>query len=270
MTVPLISLPRATSSDGPFVIAVEFSQSDVRSTGSHSHARGQLLGATSGLLSVGIDGQQSVVPAIHAAWVPPHCMHSIRSYGPFSGWSVYFAEDTCAALPAQPCTIRMSSLLREASRRAATWEIADLDRRQMHIADVIVDEIVAARREPLGLPLPRDVRLLRITDALASDLSDSRRLEEWASWAGITPRTLSRRFVAETGFSFAGWRQQARLLRALELLAEGRAVTVVAFELGYDNVSAFIDMFRRSLGTTPGRYFEADARPSSEGEDSDK
>jgi len=25
--------------------------------------------------------------------------------------------------------------------------------------------------------------------------------------------------------------------------------------LGYDNVSAFIAMFRRSFGVTPGRYF---------------
>jgi methylphosphotriester-DNA--protein-cysteine methyltransferase len=33
-------------------------------------------------------------------------------------------------------------------------------------------------------------------------------------------------------------------------------------ELGYDNVSAFIDMFRRAMGTTPGRYFAADAQES--------
>jgi AraC-like DNA-binding protein len=32
-------------------------------------------------------------------------------------------------------------------------------------------------------------------------------------------------------------------------------VTTVALELGYDNVSAFIAMFRRTFGVTPGRYF---------------
>ncbi|MDE5500158.1 helix-turn-helix transcriptional regulator, partial [Pseudomonas sp. 4B] len=32
---------------------------------------------------------------------------------------------------------------------------------------------------------------------------------------------------------------------------------------GYDNVSAFIDMFRRALGTTPGRYLEAGREPRS-------
>ncbi|MCY1215799.1 HTH-type transcriptional regulator NimR [compost metagenome] len=50
------------------------------------------------------------------------------------------------------------------------------------------------------------------------------------------------------------WRQRARLMRAQEMLAAGAAVTTVALELGYDNVSAFIAMFKRELGTTPGRY----------------
>ncbi len=43
------------------------------------------MGALSGLASIGFDKQQWVVPATHAIWIPPHCVHSIRSYGPFSG-----------------------------------------------------------------------------------------------------------------------------------------------------------------------------------------
>jgi AraC-like DNA-binding protein len=46
-----------------------------------------------------------------------------------------------------------------------------------------------------------------------------------------------------------------RLLRAIELLAAGESVTSIALELGYDNTSAFIAMFRRCLGTTSTRYF---------------
>ena len=114
-------------------------------------------------------------------------------------------------------------------------------------------------------PSPDDPRLVRITDALARDLSDNRRLEQWAAWAGLSPRTLSRRFVAETGMTFAQWRQQARLLRALELAADEVPVTTIALELGYDNVSAFIDMFRRTLGTTPGRYLAIETRENRAG-----
>jgi AraC-like DNA-binding protein len=66
--------------------------------------------------------------------------------------------------------------------------------------------------------------------------------------------------VKETGLSFAQCRQQARSLRALELAADGVAVTTIALELRYDNVSAFIDMFRRALRTAPGRYLATEGK----------
>jgi methylphosphotriester-DNA--protein-cysteine methyltransferase len=37
-------------------------------------------------------------------------------------------------------------------------------------------------------------------------------------------------------------------MRALELLAEGAAVTRVAFALGYDSVRVFIAPFKQTLG----------------------
>ncbi|WGS53716.1 helix-turn-helix transcriptional regulator [Paraburkholderia sp. D15] len=264
MSQPIIRADLVISPDGPFLAAAELTEKEARNTSSHSHARGQLMGALSGLVSVGLDKQQWVVPAIHAIWIPPHYTHSVRSYGPFSGWSVFITEARCAQLPREPRAIKTTPLLREAVRRAASWPGKELDATQARIAEVIVDELAASKEESLDLPRPDDARLIRITDALVGDLSDNRRLEEWAVWAGLAPRTLSRRFVAETGMTFAQWRQQARLLRALELVADGVPVTTIALELGYDNVSAFIDMFRRALGTTPGRYLAAEAQETRE------
>ncbi|MBT8329591.1 MAG: helix-turn-helix domain-containing protein, partial [Desulfofustis sp.] len=39
-------------------------------------------------------------------------------------------------------------------------------------------------------------------------------------------------------------------------LGMNEPVTTVAIELGYDSPSAFISMFKRTLGETPGRYFK--------------
>ncbi|WP_250517867.1 helix-turn-helix transcriptional regulator [Caballeronia sp. INDeC2] len=253
-TQPLIRPDLVLSPEGPFLAGAELRQSEPRETSMHHHPRGQLMGALSGLVSVAVEREQWVVPAIHAIWIPPHCAHAVRSHGPFSGWSVFIEEVRCADLPAVPRAIRTTALLREAVHRAASWPGATLDVQQTRIAEVIVDEVAAAPAELLRLPSPHDARLARVTDALACNLSDARRLEEWAAWAGLSARTMSRRFIAETGMSFAQWRQQARLLRALELVADGVSVTAIAFELGYDNVSAFIDMFRRATGHTPGRY----------------
>lgn len=148
----------------------------------------------------------------------------------------------------------MTNLLREAITRAAAWQGVELTASQKRLAGVILDEIGSLPVVNLGLPMPQDSRLLRIAQALSANPDDGRRLEEWAAWAGMSSRTLTRRFRAETGFSFNEWRQRIRLLRALELLAAGKPVTAIALDLGYDNVSAFIALFRRMFGTTRGRY----------------
>ena len=239
--------------------AVRIAQPQERVTAAHSHASGQLFGAMRGLLSVAADGGQWVVPASHCVWMPPHHVHALRSHGPFAGWSVYVDEASCGSLPAAPCVMRVSGFLREAVRRASTWDdgaLDALDVRQARVAGVILDEIAAAPHEPFGLPLPTDPRLLRVARAVLDDLADERGVEALAAWAGVSPRTLARRFTSETGFTPSAWRQRARILRALELLATGQPVTTIALDLGYDNVSAFIAMFKRVMGVTPGRYGE--------------
>lgn len=240
----------------PPLIAVMGRQSQSRESPLHSHPSGQLLGLFSGLLTVWTDASAWIVPATHAIWVPPGHVHAARSHGPFEGWAVYVAQPHCAGrLPSRPQALEVPPLLREAIMRAALWEYGPLEPRQARVAGVILDEIADAEADALSLPMPHDARLVRIATALADDPASTRTLEQWAKWAGMAPRTLSRRFTTETGMSFMVWRQRARLMRALELLAAGRSVTAVSLDLGYDSVGAFITLFRRTFGTTPGRYF---------------
>jgi len=74
--------------------------------------------------------------------------------------------------------------------------------------------------------------------------------------AGASKRTIERLFLQETRLTLGQWRQQLRLMRSLQLLAAGHKITHVALEAGYSTPSAFIAMFRKILGVTPGRYFD--------------
>lgn len=239
---------------GPLVIALAGTQDGERMTEPHQHARGQLFGSLRGLISVKVQDAVWVVPAIHAVWLPPHHLHAAQSHGPFHGWSVYVEPAACQGLPARPCTLRTSGLLREAVLRAAEWPLGPLDASQSRVAGVILDEIRSLPVEPLGLPLPKDARLQRIARALIADPADGRDLEAWARWAALSSRTLSRRFVEETGFNFTAWRQRARLMRSLEMLAANVPVNSIALDLGYATASAFITLFKRSFGETPAAY----------------
>lgn len=220
----------------------------------HRHPEGQLLGAVKGLLTMGTDGVVGVVPAIHAVWIPPHCVHWTRSHGPMDGWTVYVDERACAALPVATCRIRTSALLREAVFRAAQWSPGPRTVADDRIACVILDEIARSPAESFGLPMPSDPRLMRVAKALVDDPSDQRAVGYWASVASVSERTLGRGFTAETGFHFNAWRQRARLLKAVEMLAEGVAVNTIALDLGYATASAFIALFRRVFNETPTSY----------------
>ncbi|SFL73514.1 AraC family transcriptional regulator [Rugamonas rubra] len=276
--VPILDPALADLADGPAVIAVVAAAAP-RTTPTHAHARGQLLGAIAGLLSIDTEQERLIVPPGHAIWLPPGHRHSLRAHGPCQAWSVYVAPPACADLPSLPQVVAVSGLLREAVLRAASWRAADAEAvigalvgsavrsasshsaARARIAAVILDEIASLPRQRLTLPLPSERRLLKIAQQLAADPADPRSLPEWAAWVGIAPRTLTRRFALETGLAFSTWRTRARLMRAIELLAAGGAVTSVALELGYDSLSAFISMFRRSLGVSPGK-FNAAAEPA--------
>lgn len=57
---------------------------------------------------------------------------------------------------------------------------------------------------------------------------------------------------------FNRYRRQLQVLVAIRLLVTGMSVQNTAWELGYDSVTAFITMFKKTLGTTPGQYLNND------------
>ena len=55
--------------------------------------------------------------------------------------------------------------------------------------------------------------------------------------------------------TFGRWRTQVRLRAALPLLAEGVPVAATARRVGYATPSAFVAVFRKVTGESPGAYF---------------
>lgn len=245
----------ADAGHGPLLLAASSSPAaGPRRTPRHQHARGQLIGARRGLLQIEVGSAHWLLPAGHMGWIPPGLPHALLARQQFDGWSVYFSPAACALLPGEPRILSPGPLLQAAIARAQHWSLGELDPAQQRLATVIIDEIARSLALPLALPHPQDRRLQRVARALAAQPQDTRDGVAWAAQAGISSRTLARRWQAETGMGLAQWRQRLRVLHALPRLVAGESVTSTALSLGYDTPSAFIAVFRRELGTTPGRY----------------
>ncbi|HEY8566919.1 MAG TPA: helix-turn-helix domain-containing protein [Beijerinckiaceae bacterium] len=80
-------------------------------------------------------------------------------------------------------------------------------------------------------------------------------LAELAREAGMSVRTLNRRFQDEVGVPPLQWLLAARRQRAQELLeTTGLSVAEVAVAAGFPAVSSFRERFRRDLGVSPDQY----------------
>jgi AraC-like DNA-binding protein len=234
---------------------------DGESVPRHSHERVQLLYATRGIMRITTDAAGFVVPPGRALWLPGSVPHVTAMQGPVAMRALFLRADAAKAGPAGVTVLAVSPLLRELILAACSepleWDEAG---RGGHLAALILDEIAHAPALPLGVPAPRDVRLLRLAAALRADPARAAGMESWAAECGASSRTLTRLFRRETGMSFGRWRQMLRLSEAAALLAQGMPPARAAAAVGYASAPAFGAAFRAAFGTTPGAGQETDAR----------
>jgi AraC-like DNA-binding protein len=222
----------------------------------HSHDWDQLVYGATGVLTVETDDGTWVVPAERAVWVPAGIAHAFRASGFVSLRTLYFPQGLAAALPRRCGVVEVSPLLRELIVHCVGVGVLDgANPRHDHLIALVLEQMHVQKIVPLHLPWPVDPRARRVAAALRDGGTDAGSLAEVCDGCGASKRTVERLFRAETGFTLGRWRMQQRLLQSLPLLAAGRSVTEVAFDVGYESPSAFIAMFRKSLGATPRRYY---------------
>ena len=222
----------------------------------HRHPWGQLACLRRGNMRVSAAGAMWVVPIHRAIWIPAGVEHENVMLGEVEFDVLYVDPRVSPLSAASCCVVEVSTLMRELTRALADDAIAS--RRRALRARLLLEEIRAARRLPLGLPLPRDRRLRALCDAVMAEPGSPATLKEWARRAGASERTLARLFRAELQIGFGAWRRQLRLTRAIDLIGRGWPLADVAAELGYANLPAFSSMFRQALGYPPSRLGDPD------------
>jgi AraC-like DNA-binding protein len=219
---------------------------------SHKHDTHQVVHAMQGVIRVRSQSASWVVPPGRAIWMPAGHEHGIRCYTAVKMRTVYL--DPGIDVSTEQCVVwSVSPLMREVIVRFAESPRPGTEK---HLAAILFSEIEAIDTLPLQLPRPTDSRLKAITDTIHANPADDRSLADWAKQLGFSPRSLIRRFQQETNMTFRQWRRQARMLMALEKLANHESVTSIAVELGYDTSSAFCAAFRETFGVTPRQYFK--------------
>ena len=222
----------------------------------HQHLKGQIILVQRGALSCEVEGGMWIVPPRSAIWIPGGARHALKlATGALEGYNAFVSPESSNGLPATCCTISVTPLLREVLTRAVKLPLFyEENGPNDRLIGVLLDELAVARIEHLHLPMPKDSRLRRIAKAMIDAPGERGTLAVWASRVGMSERTLERLAQSETSMSFGRWRQQIALVTAVKRMAGGSSIQAVAADLGYASVPSFVTMFKKALGTSPGRY----------------
>jgi AraC-like DNA-binding protein len=221
----------------------------------HSHRKAQLIYSVRGILNCEIEDGVWIVPPQCAIWIPGDLPHAARGAGDTECYCLFVEPDAAPGLPETCCTISVSPLLRELLLKVAGFpERYAPGGREDRLIAALLDELAAAPVEDLHLPMPRDPRLRRLAEMMLADPTDKTSKAEWATRIGMSERSMSRLLLHEIGMSFGRWRRQLHVILALQRLTKGETVQKVALDLGYENASGFVTMFRKAVGKPPARY----------------
>jgi AraC-like DNA-binding protein len=216
----------------------------------------QLLYAFDGAVEVEGSGGRYKVPHQYAVWVPAGAVHRTTLQKVGSG-SVFLSTDMVACAHDAPRVIAAPPILREMVMYAMRWP---LDRAEDPTSEVyfqclaqlcqgwIRDEV------KLVLPFSTDERITAIMD-FTRDHIGSVTLSQVCRQAGMSERTLRRRFREGAGLTWEEYRLRLRMCVALDALGQtADPVGVIAVQVGYTDSAAFARAFRSLVGISPGEY----------------
>jgi len=224
----------------------------------HAHGSDQLIYAISGLMEVSSGQSAWLIPPHFALWIPARTQHRIHMPGPVSMRTLYLRTGLAARSEPRCAVLHVTPLLRELIvETVSAGRLRMRNRYESALRDLLIRQLQKASPLPTFVTLPRDERALAVAQAILRNPAESKPMAALCFEAGVSVRTIERVFRKDVGASFESWRRQVRLTKAVELLVSGCSIKEVAYTVGYCQSSAFVEMFRRTFGTTPKAWVSA-------------
>lgn len=222
----------------------------------HSHDMHQLQYAFDGSIEVEDRTASYLCLRTRAIWIPAGVVHRTSLHRVRSG-SVLFSPDMVPDAGERVRIIQVSPLMREMVVGAMRWP---LDRRQDEVSQAYFAALASLCAEwireeaPLHLPTTREPQLQAAMAYTRAHLKDGD-VAAVCEAAGLSERTLRRRFRSAFGMSWDEYRRRARLLAAATLLSEAQMpIGHVAAEVGFESQSAFARAFKDLTGKSPREF----------------
>ncbi|MFT5675207.1 MAG: AraC-like DNA-binding protein/quercetin dioxygenase-like cupin family protein [Paraglaciecola sp.] len=221
----------------------------------HTHPWHQIIFPVKGLLQSSLGEDNFIVPHNGMLYVPSNTPHKSIAVTKTQFLSIYINPVYAKAFPNESKSCAVMPFLKElilllVHRDSVTYP----DHMISNLLLVLNDQLLTAHNYKIPLLIPHDRRLNSIFTQLQQQPDLKLTLSDWARKVGASERTLSRICVKEFNQSFSLWRQNVRLVLAIQLLEDNHPINRISLELGYTSDSAFIHAFKGLFNQTPAKY----------------
>ncbi|MDT5152362.1 MAG: hypothetical protein QOI01_4095 [Mycobacterium sp.] len=231
-------------------------------TGWHSHEVHQIEYALHGVVEVETDSAHYLLPPQQAAWIPAGLEHQAVTKPHVKTVAVMFDPALILDASGRARIIAVSPLIREMMIYALRWSIdrgagsAQDERGSDDFFRTLANLVAEAldREAPLSLPTSDDP-VVAAAMAYTKDHLDSVTSDVVSRAVSVSERTLRRLFQLKLGLPWRAYLLQARMLRAMALLASPtQSVQETSTAVGFDSLSSFSRAFTQFCGETPSSY----------------
>lgn len=201
------------------------------------------------------------LPPTRAAWIPAGTHLTATTIRAVRCTSLFFQVGFAESISSECRVFGVIPVVREMIKHARRWSVDGDEIERVQDEEVqrffltLLDLCRGQWHEhQFALPKARSPETEKALEYTRDHLADDLQIDQVARHAAMSPRTLQRRLRDEVHLTWGEFLRHARMIRAMELLSQGRQVTETSLEVGYTNMAAFSTAFRRFTDMTPTEY----------------
>lgn len=220
----------------------------------HSSLWGDFNFSLNGILEYEIEGKIYLSPPNYGLWLPPKTAHTSIALDEQGTHYIcirvhpslchHFAACTKTLSIAPFLTHLVHEILVQPSTQTVEYK---------HLLQVLLDQLKIAPAYDNYLPQTHHPLLKAVLQQLSNPALFHNSLQQLLQPVGLSERHLLRLSQQELQLSLSEWRNRAKILYAITQLRQGKSIKKLAYELGYQHSSSFIEFFKRYTQQTPAQ-----------------
>jgi AraC-like DNA-binding protein len=226
----------------------------------HTHHKGQLIYIEGGVAYIHLEEKTLIIPARHYVWIPKGRKHYVEMHRSVIIISVYFYADDDDDHPFfnKGGIYPINTLLMQMLSFTTRWEgdVVPGEKAFPFLAGIknILPEI-SKKALPIAVPTTENERMQPVIRYIQEHLLEPLTLSVLCNKIGFSERTLSRLFQETMKISFLQYFKLLRMVKAIEMMLQtDKSMSEIAYTLGYNNLSAFSNIFYQLTRTRPSEF----------------